>query len=220
MRSKAISVNWRTGERSREGVLLAGVEDSRVAIVAAGREFFGTRGYAQTSLVDVARAANVTKGAVYHHFGSKQGLFQRVYEAVDLEAQLRARSEAVLDGKPLDVVRSVVSAYLDIALDPIVQRITLIDAPAVLGPLPAGPIHLQRGFTDFRDFISAAIDAGDVRPVDPDGMALVIRGACVQGGLYIAHAPDPIEARGQIGAAFDALISGLSTQTPTINDAL
>lgn len=199
---------------------MTGVEDSRAAIVAAGREFFGTSGYAQTSLVDVARAANVTKGAVYHHFGSKQGLFRAVYDAVEIEAQLRSRGEALLDGTPVDLIRTVVAAYLDVVMDPIVQRITLIDAPAVLGPDAAGPLEQQQGFIDFRNFIQHAINKGEMRPVDPSGIAMVIRGACVQAGLYIAQASDQVEARRQIGAALDVLVSGLSAQTPTTSDAV
>ena len=195
------------------------MEDSRAAILAAGREFFGTRGFAQTSLSEVARAANVTKGAVYHHFGSKQGLFQCVYDALELEAQLRSRAEAIRDASPVDLIRSVVAAYLDIAMDPTVQRITLIDAPAVLGPDPAGPIQRQQGFIDFRNFIKMAIDSGELRPIDPDGIAIVVRGACVQAGVYIAQASDQHEARRHIGAALDVLISGLSAHAATTSDA-
>ena len=184
--------------------------DSRAAIIGAGREFFGARGYAHTSLVDVARAAHVTKGAVYHHFGSKQGLFRVVYDAVELEAQLRARAEIDLTATPLDLIQQVVAAYLDTVLDPVVQRITLIDAPAVLGPNYMGPIEQQQGFDDFRGFIQAGMDAGQLRDVDAESITRVIRGACVQAALYIAEAEDQAEARARIGEALRILISGLA----------
>ncbi len=189
--------------------------DSRAAIVNAGREFFGSRGYAHTSLVDIARAAHVTKGAVYHHFGSKQGLFRVVYDAVELEAQMRARSEIDLTASPLELIQQVVAAYLDTVLDPIVQRVTLIDAPAVLGPNYMGPMEQQQGFDDFRDFIQAGVDAGQLRTVDSEAITRVIRGACVQAALYIAQAEDQAGARRGIGEALRVLIGGLATHAPT-----
>jgi AcrR family transcriptional regulator len=188
--------------------------DSRAAIVLAGREFFGSRGYAHTSLVDVARAAHVTKGAVYHHFGSKKGLFRAVYEAVELEAQMRARSEIDLGAPPVVLIQQVVAAHLDTVLDPIVQQVALIDAPAVLGPHYMGPIEEQRAFQDFRGFVQAGIDAGELRDVDADAITRVIRGACVQAALYIAHAEDKISARRRIGDALQVLIGGLATSVP------
>lgn len=189
--------------------------DSRAAIVNAGREFFGSRGYAQTSLVDIARAAHVTKGAVYHHFGSKQGLFRVVYDAVELEAQMRARSEIDVTASPLELIQQVVAAYLDTVLDPIVQRVTLIDAPAVLGPNYMGPMEQQQGFDDFRSFIQAGVDAGQLRTVDAEALTRVIRGACVQAALYIAQADDQAGARRSIGEALRVLIGGLATHVPT-----
>lgn len=194
--------------------------DSRAAIIAAGRELFGAHGYARTSLVDVARAAHVTKGAVYHHFGSKQGLFRAVYSAVELEAQLRARSEIDLDAPPLELIQGVVAAHLDTVMDPVVQRVTIVDAPSVLGPSFMGPVELDQGFADFRNFVQAGIDAGHLRDVDAEAITRVIRGACVQAGMHIAHAADQVDARRRIGGALRVLINGLAIHTPTISDAV
>lgn len=185
-------------------------EDSRTAILASGRALFGTGGYANTSLVDVARAAHVTKGAVYHHFGSKEGLFREVYDAVEVEAQLRARAELDITALPLELIQSVVAAYLDVAMDPIVQRITLIDAPAVLGPDRNGPLEAEPGFLDFRAFVELAVAGGHIKPVDPDAITRVIRGASTQAALHIARSEDQREARQRIGDALRVLIAGLA----------
>src|SRR5690554_1484180 len=84
------------------------------AILAVGSKAFAERGYADVSLDEVAASASVTRGAVYHHYGSKRGLFAAVASALQgdvasavvagaqnagagADAQLRAGSHAFLD---------------------------------------------------------------------------------------------------------------------------
>src|SRR5579863_2144102 len=71
------------------------VEATRRAVLDAARAAFGSKGYAQTSVDEIAAAARVTKGAVYHHFTSKVALFRAVYSEVEAEAQ--ARTAAAVD---------------------------------------------------------------------------------------------------------------------------
>ncbi|MDP1857750.1 MAG: TetR/AcrR family transcriptional regulator [Gemmatimonadaceae bacterium] len=196
-------------------------EGSRTAILAAARQQFGERGYARTSLVDVSRAAHVTKGAVYHHFGSKEGLFRCVYDEVETESQVLVRTAVDFDQHPLEIIQAIVAAYLDVAMDPIVQRVTLVDAPAVLGPEPDGPLEQQQSYIDFRSFLEIAILGNHIKPVDPGAITRVIRGASTQAALYIAQADDQTEARVRIGEVLQVLIGGLATdQTPTTNEAV
>jgi len=67
------------------------VEATRRAVLAAARSSFGRKGYTQTSIDEIAAAARVTKGAVYHHFAGKKALFRAVYSEVEAEAQARRR---------------------------------------------------------------------------------------------------------------------------------
>lgn len=184
--------------------------DSRLAILAAARAMFGARGYAATSLVDVAKIANVTKGAVYHHFGSKQGLFRAVYDEVDAEMQRISPHQPDASVPPLELIQGFVAAFLDKILDPVVQRVMIVDGPAVLGLEPSGPLHTQPGFVRFRNVVSAAVASGDIKPVDPDAISRVIRGASLQAALYVAQTDDAAGARRSIGEALRALIGGLA----------
>jgi AcrR family transcriptional regulator len=108
------------------------VEATRRAVLAAARSSFGSKGYAQTSVDEIAAAARVTKGAVYHHFASKVALFRAVYSEVEAEAQARTAEAVDPKASPIDLLVAGVNAYLDVALDQEVQRITLIDGPVLL----------------------------------------------------------------------------------------
>ncbi len=143
------------------------VEATRRAVLAAARASFGSKGYAQTSVDEIAAAARVTKGAVYHHFAGKEALFRDVWAEVEAEATTRAAGAADPDAPPIDQMVAVVNAYLDVALDEEVRRITLIDGPAVLGLEPEGPVEQHPGHVALRAFIAAAIDRGELRDLDP-----------------------------------------------------
>jgi AcrR family transcriptional regulator len=188
------------------------VDGTRQAIVTSARRLFGERGYADASIDDIARDARVTKGAVYHHFESKKELFRAVYQDVETDAQQRTVAARRGKSTAVDVIVAGMHAYLDAALDREVQRITLIDGPAVLGfDLEQSPEE-EAGHRALRDFIANAISSGSLVKVDPDMLTHLIRGSCLQAGLLIAHAPDPGRARKQIGAALEAMIRGLDAR--------
>src|SRR5260370_38476212 len=95
------------------------------ALVDAARELFAADGYAATSLAAVAARANVTKGAVYHHFEGKHELFEAVFtrEVERLAAPLVAAYARKTD--PWEAFKAGGRAFLDRCLDPDVQRIVL-----------------------------------------------------------------------------------------------
>jgi len=126
------------------------VEATRRAVLAAARSSFGRKGYTQTSIDEIAAAARVTKGAVYHHFAGKKALFRAVYVEVEAEAQARTAGAVDPGGSPIDQIVAGVNAYLDVALDEEIQRITLVDGPAVLGLEPEGPAEQQAGYLALR----------------------------------------------------------------------
>jgi len=185
-------------------------EATRRAVLAAARSLFGRQGYAQTSVDDIAAAARVTKGAVYHHFAGKEALFRAVHAEVEAEAQ--ARAAAVMDPKesPIDQIVAAVNAYLDVALDEEIRRITLIDGPAMLGLEPEGPADQQPGYAGLRSFVATSIARGQIVDLDPDVLIHLIGGLALLGGLLIARASDPDVTRAALGKAVDAMLRGLA----------
>jgi AcrR family transcriptional regulator len=105
---------------------------TRAALLAAGRELFGTRGFADVPAEQIVRTAGVTRGAMYHHFGDKTELFAAVFE--QLEAEITADlADALADVPPDVLLPAAISGFLDICARPDVLRIALTDAPAALG---------------------------------------------------------------------------------------
>ena len=103
-----------------------------------------------------------------------------------------------------------VNAYLDVALDQEIQRITLIDGPAVLGPEPEFPPTSSRATLPCGCSSPRAIDHGQIVDLDPDVLAHLIGGLALQGGLLIARASDPDGTRAALGQALEAMLRGLA----------
>ena len=185
-------------------------EATRRAVLAAARSLFGKKGYAQTSVDEIADVARVTKGAVYHHFAGKEALFRAVLAEVEVEADARAAGAGDPEGPPIDQIVARVNAYLDAALDEEMRRIALIDAPAVLGLEPEGSVDQHPGHVDLRSFIAASTARGQIIDLDPDLLTHLIRGLVWLSGLQIAHASDPDVTRSALGEALDAMLRGLA----------
>ena len=191
------------------------VEATRRALLAAARRRFGTLGFAGTSLDDVAAEAGVTKGALYHHFRGKEQLFLEVYDEVEAELSAHGTAAAAGGTDAVDALQRGFGAFLDLALDPAVQRIALLDAPSVLGTAAKLEVDARHSLAAVRAAVQVGVAEGLLAPVDPDTIASLLIAACSQAALLIATAPDPAAARPQVGAALDRLLTGLTAPTPT-----
>jgi AcrR family transcriptional regulator len=184
---------------------------TREALVRAARELFADRGYAETSIEQLARAAKVTRGALYYHFGAKEELFRAVYRELGRELAEKAAAAAQEDPRPERHLEIGVQALLDAFLDPAVQRIVLVDAPSVLGARATQDVDVEYGLDLLATALSAAMEAGyiDPGPVEPLAHALI--GALRESGLVIARSTDPVRARAEMGTTVGRLIDGLRT---------
>jgi AcrR family transcriptional regulator len=146
---------------------------------------------------------------VYHHFAGKEALFRAVHDEVEAEAQARAAAADDAEASAIDQIVARVDAYLEVALDEEVRRITLIDGPAVLGLEPDSAAD-DPGHAAVRLFLASAIERGEIVDLDPDLLAHVIRGLALLGGLLIARSGDPEVTRATLGQALDAMLHGLA----------
>src|SRR6478736_1981961 len=105
---------------------------TQARLLDAGRRLFATQGYAAVSTQAIVDAAGVTRGALYHQFGDKTGLFSEVYEQVeqDIVAAISARIAAADPTDQLEAMRVGARLFLEECSAPGVQRIVLIDAPS------------------------------------------------------------------------------------------
>jgi AcrR family transcriptional regulator len=181
------------------------------ALVIAARRLWGERGYAEVSTPEIAEAAGVTRGAMYHQFPDKTALFMSVLEAVETDVieQLGVAVAAARPTTPADTLHAAADAWLDIAGEPEVRRIVLLDAPTILGWAGFREISLRYGLGLTEQLLSAAIEAGQLKaqPVRP--LATVMIGALDEAAMSIANADDSSAEREQVRAVVHDLIDGL-----------
>jgi AcrR family transcriptional regulator len=185
-------------------------EATRRAVLDAARSLFGRQGYAQTSVEEIADAARVTKGAVYHHFTGKEALFRAVYAEVEAEAQARVVAAGDPGAPPVDQIVAMMNAYLDAALDVEIRRITLVDGPAIVGNEPDETAQQQPGYLAVRAFLATSMASGQLIDLDPGALTDLVGGLAWVAGLLIARASDPDATREALGQALDAMLRGLA----------
>ena len=186
-------------------------EVTREALLSAARTLFAERGYADTPTEEVVRRAAVTRGALYHHFKNKEELFAAVVEQIQQEITARS-AQAISASQDLwSGLLAGCDAFLDACLDPAVQRIALIDGPAVLGWDRHRELDAKHGLGLVRAGVEAAMAEGLIAPGPPEPLAHVLLGGLSEGAMLIARAEDVNKARREVGMSVKTLLAGLRT---------
>jgi AcrR family transcriptional regulator len=188
--------------------------ETRDALIAAARPLFAAQGFAEVALETIVRAAGVTRGALYHHFADKTELFAAVFEQVEGEVAARM-GEAIAasnETDPVAVMRLGAGFWLDACSDPEVQRIVLVDAPAVLGWTRWTEIGNRYNIGLVRALLTDAVATGRIPAQPIEATALTLLGAMREVTLYVARADDHDQAREEAGAVMNRLIQALSAQ--------
>lgn len=185
---------------------------TRARLLAAGRRLFAAEGFAAVSTQGIVDAAGVTRGALYHQFGGKNGLFAAVYEEVerDIVTSIATRILAAAPTDQLSAMRIGARLFLEECSVPDVQRIALIDAPAVLGWDRWREIGMQYGLGVVEAMLAAAMAEGVIPEQPTRAVAHVLLGALDEAALFVSRADDTDEALEQMFAICDRLISGIA----------
>jgi AcrR family transcriptional regulator len=185
--------------------------ETREALIEAARPLFAAHGFADVALETIVRAAGVTRGALYHHFADKTELFAAIFERVEGEvaARMGEAIAAANETDPVEVMRLGVGFWLDACSDPEIQRITLVDAPAVLGWTRWTEIGDRYNTGLVRDLLANAVETGRIPPQPIEATALTLLGAMREATLYVARAEDHDKARQEAGTVMDRLIQAL-----------
>jgi AcrR family transcriptional regulator len=186
-------------------------EATRAALMLAARALFTEHGYAGVGTEEIVRRAKVTRGALYHHFADKKDLFRAVHEQIEAEVvgAIGAQMAGVED--PVELLVIGTRAYLDVCTDPAITRITLSDAPAVLGWEEWREIDARHGLGLVTLGLQAGMDAGVLRPQPVKPLAHLMLGAMGEAGMAIASASDPEATRAEMEPALLSLIEGMTT---------
>jgi len=164
-------------------------------ILAAARFLFARRGYAGTSLDAVVERCQMTKGALYHHFPSKQDLFEAVFE--DEERRLAARVATAQRAKrdPMASALAGISAMLDASVDAQVQRVLFLDGPAVLGWDRIRAIEQRHSLSLLSEAVAELLTPDAPRSHEIEAACHLLYGALLEAALLIAESKDPNRTR-------------------------
>jgi AcrR family transcriptional regulator len=184
---------------------------TRDRLLRAARELFGERGYDGTSIGAVLEASGVARGALYHHFPSKEALFDAVLDQViaEVAAAAAAAARPRVGDDPVAALQAGCSAWLDLALDPAIQRIALIDPPAVVGWSRWRELDERHTLGGLRVNLARIAAEGRLPKADVDLLAHMVLAAVTEAALMIARADDPQAAREAGQRAVDTLLTRL-----------
>ncbi|MFI0454094.1 TetR family transcriptional regulator [Actinomadura sp. 6N118] len=184
-------------------------EATRQALLDAGADLFAERGYAATSIEDVVREARVTRGALYHHFRSKQELFEAVFEDVELGIVDKIVAAVATQSDAWSQAMAGIDAYLDLCLDPRTQELALRQAPIALGWTRWREIEERHALGLIRAQVESLTAAGLIRRRSPDLLSGILFGALIEAALAIAAAEDRSQARQEAGEIIRSLSEAL-----------
>jgi AcrR family transcriptional regulator len=184
-------------------------EATRGRLIATARRLFAEKGFAATSTEEILSDAEVSRGALYHHFSSKTDLFQATFEAVEEELTAKLLEMATAGGEtdPIRILELGFNAFLDQCVNPEVQRIVMLDAPTVLGWDTWHELDERYAFGTIKAILAVAAAAGRIGEEVVDPLTHLLVGAVMQAGMVVARADDPTTAKRLLGESFARLVS-------------
>jgi AcrR family transcriptional regulator len=182
---------------------------TQTAIVKAATRIFGERGFAAATMDEIAAGARVAKGAVYHHFPTKEALFEAVFEQVSLELVSDLDRIARAEKDALAAMAAGTQAYFAACAEGSTGQIILRDGPAVLGWERWREIDARHFGGKFPRALTAAMDAGLIarQPVEP--LARLLLGAVTEAAVACSAGGDIGKTGAEYGRAFRSLLDAL-----------
>jgi len=182
---------------------------TRGQLIEVATRLFAERGYEDTSIEAVLAAAGVSRGALYHHFAGKDALFEAVMKSV--EDRINAELAMAIGGArdPVGALTAAALAWVDLAGDPVVQRVVLIDAPSVLGWERWRGMGEEGTLAAMRAMLKEVSDSGHLAAELVGPFAHMILAALDEIALVIARAKDSEAAKAEGRVAVGALLSRL-----------
>ena len=170
---------------------------------------FASRGYAASPAEEIVQQAGLTRGALYHHYGGKDGLFRAVLEDVQRDVAERIEQAARVAATPWDQLVAGCRAFLVASIDPEVQRIMLVDAPAVLGWEEWRRLDAAYSMRSLNDVLHILTTDGTIVALPIDALTHLLSGAMNEAALWIARAEHTDQALAEATRTLEHLLSSL-----------
>jgi AcrR family transcriptional regulator len=183
------------------------------ALVDVATELFSEHGYASTSLDAIVAGAQVTKGALYHHFAGKQALYEAVFERVERDASKAIHDQIKGQPDPWEKARAGLRAFLEVVRQPTYRRIVIQDGPGVLGYERFREREERSTFANVLSIVTSVLTTGEWDLDEPmrRTFARIFFGAMSSAGESVSLADDPEAASDRVEAAIGIILAGLQT---------
>ncbi len=184
---------------------------TRRALIDVAQRLFTTQGYAGTSLDAIVAGADVTKGALYHHFGGKQAVFEAVFEKVEDDASTRIRKALRRSRDPWEKASAGLEEFLQVVQAPGYQRVVILEGPAVLGYERFRERQEGSSFGLVQEIVRTVLSASTYEMSDDmvDTFSRIFFGAMSAAGESISESDDPKLAVARVEAALSFILAGL-----------
>lgn len=183
------------------------VEENRSKLIAAARKAFSTKGFAASSMDELTADVGLTRGALYHNFGDKKGLLGAVVAQIDGEMAARAQLAGAAAGDNWEGLLAEGAAYIEMALNPEVRRVVLLDGPAFLGDPSRWPSQ-NACLQITKQTVATLVSGGVMKPVDIEAAARLLSGAALNAALWVAASDEPQSVLPKAIAAFRLMATG------------
>ena len=189
----------------------ADAEKTRERLIAVATLLFQKHGYADTSINQICAELSITKGALFHHFGSKEGLFLAVWTRLQTDMDAEARTAAIAARSRTDPYASLLAGcrtYLKYAVRADYQTVVLIDGPAVLGQQGWYEKDHDLGAQNMNAGMRYLAKKGIIQESRVGALAVMIHNALNGAGFALARQESDVTVDG-IYDAFEAMVKGL-----------
>ncbi len=187
-------------------------EATKARLLDITRRLFVTRGYMAVPAEELVREAGLTRGALYHHFGGKDGLFTALYEQVQQEVNDRIDQAADAAPDAWSALLVACHAFLECSVDPEVQRITLLDAPMVLSWEAKRELDARYCLGSLKEGLRRAQESGAIEELPLDATAHLLLGAMTEAAMWIARSVDSTAALAEAKMGLDRLLEGFRSR--------
>ncbi|MFG0213449.1 TetR/AcrR family transcriptional regulator [Brevibacillus porteri] len=181
-------------------------------LIEVAREMFSRQGYADAAMEDIVKQAGVTRGALYHNFGSKEGLFEAVLASVQQEIGERVEAEAAKSEDPWQQLILGCLAFVSSTVEHRNKRILLIDGPSVIGWETWRRMDEENSMRHLREQLQTMQEQGYLRPVSIDALTHLLSGAMNEAVLWISETSDHEKSLEEISEAMTLLLEGYRTK--------
>lgn len=188
---------------------------TRRRLVECAAELFTERGYAGTSLDEVVASANVTKGALYHHYSGKQALFEAVFESTEEAAVKQITGDIRRVKDPWERATIAVGSFMEVCREPRFRRIVMQEGPVALGFERFREADERNTYGLVKGIVEKVLRPYPVPETIVDTFTRVFYGAMTSAGMSVATAEDPDRTAREVETVLGIVLTGLRTLAET-----